>query len=85
MPPMSGVSSIATSSPTNILVTGTGDRSHAYLADFGLTRERGGDRGRTGTGQFAGSVDYAAPEQIRGRPSSPPRHLLARPAWPTPA
>jgi serine/threonine protein kinase len=52
--------------PDNILVTTTGGSTHAYLADFGLTRERGGDRGLTTTGQFAGSVDYAAPEQIRG-------------------
>ena len=57
--------------PENILVAVDGVTEHAYLADFGLTRERGGDRGLTTEGQFAGSVDYAAPEQIRGESVEP--------------
>jgi serine/threonine protein kinase len=48
--------------PQNILV-GAGD--HAYLADFGLTKAAGEGR-LTATGQFVGTIDYVAPEQIQG-------------------
>jgi serine/threonine-protein kinase len=51
--------------PQNILV---GPRDHAYLADFGLTRAPG-DTAFTKTGQFVGTLDYIAPEQIRGEPA----------------
>src|SRR6266581_1972910 len=51
--------------PGNILV-GRGD--HTYLTDFGLIKRREGETGLTRTGQFMGSVDYAAPEQIRWEP-----------------
>ena len=51
--------------PQNILV---GDRGHAYLADFGLTRSAA-DRALTKTGQFVGTIDYVSPEQIRGEPA----------------
>ncbi len=56
--------------PGNILlVEGEhGDPDHAYLSDFGLTKRPGSDTGLTGTGQFIGSVDYMAPEQIEGKP-----------------
>jgi hypothetical protein len=53
--------------PQNILV---GPRDHAYLADFGLTRGRE-DTAFTRTGQFVGTLDYIAPEQIRGEDPSP--------------
>ncbi len=50
--------------PSNVLVTG--DR-HAYLADFGVSKSLGdGDR-LTTAGQFVGTAEYAAPEQIEGR------------------
>ena len=53
--------------PQNILI-GPGD--HAYLADFGLIKTR--DEARlTGTGQFIGTIDYVAPEQIQGEPVTP--------------
>ena len=48
--------------PQNILV---GSRDRAYLADFGLTKGID-DAGLTQTGQFVGTIDYIAPEQIRG-------------------
>ena len=53
--------------PQNILI-GKGD--HAYLADFGLIKAP--DEARlTGTGQFIGTIDYVAPEQIQAEPATP--------------
>jgi len=53
--------------PQNILI-GRGD--HAYLADFGLIKAP--DEARlTGTGQFIGTIDYVAPEQIQAEPATP--------------
>jgi YVTN family beta-propeller protein len=40
----------------------------AYLTDFGLTRATDPEARLTTTGQFLGTADYAAPEQIEGRP-----------------
>ncbi len=50
--------------PSNILLDQQSGREHAYLADFGLTQSAS-DR-RPTDGQFMGTVDYVAPEQIRG-------------------
>jgi serine/threonine protein kinase len=53
--------------PANMLIDARPDRpDHVYLSDFGLSK---GARstGLTGTGQFLGTVDYCAPEQIEGR------------------
>jgi serine/threonine protein kinase len=56
--------------PGNVLVVpGTPDK--VYLADFGLTRRASSDSGLTGTGQFVGTLDYAAPEQFTGEPLTP--------------
>src|SRR4051812_38463243 len=52
--------------PANVLLTGAGVDEHAYLADFGLTREAASDTALTGTGQWVGTLDYVAPEQIEG-------------------
>jgi streptogramin lyase len=50
--------------PSNVLLDQQGGREHAYLADFGLTQSIS-DSGPT-DGQLMGTVDYVAPEQIRG-------------------
>jgi DNA-binding beta-propeller fold protein YncE len=42
--------------------------THAWLADFGLTRRVGGARGVTVSGQVLGTIDYVAPEQVEGGP-----------------
>jgi YVTN family beta-propeller protein len=55
--------------PANILVTRDPDGSeHAYLTDFGLTKRPDQATGLTQTGQFLGTVDYAAPEQFEDKP-----------------
>ncbi len=53
--------------PQNVLID---QRDHAYLADFGLIKSLS-DAPLTATGQFIGTMDYAAPEQIQGAPASP--------------
>jgi streptogramin lyase len=50
--------------PSNVLLDQQGDRDHAYLADFGLTHSPA--TAGPADGQFMGTVDYVAPEQIRG-------------------
>jgi predicted Ser/Thr protein kinase len=53
--------------PANLLVTGAdGARPHVYLTDFGLARRDGSSSALTTTGQWMGTPDYAAPEQIDG-------------------
>src|SRR6185503_2811454 len=49
--------------PGNILLDKGGN---AYLSDFGLIKRSQVDTGLTETGQFMGSIEYCAPEQIRG-------------------
>ena len=63
--------------PANILVTSNADGTdHAYLSDFGLARPEGARR-MTITGQFVGSLEYAAPEQIQGRDIGPRTDVYA--------
>jgi Protein kinase domain len=52
--------------PANILIATQDGEEHAYLSDFGLTIQvSAGDR-LTAAGLFIGTVNYAAPEQLRG-------------------
>jgi serine/threonine protein kinase len=58
--------------PANILVdTSPGHQEHPYLSDFGLAKGAASSNGLTGTGQFIGTPDYAAPEQISGKRALP--------------
>ena len=55
--------------PGNLLVERSNDDDdpdHLYLADFGITKRVMTHTGLTSTGQFLGTVNYVAPEQIRG-------------------
>jgi serine/threonine protein kinase len=55
--------------PGNLLIERGGDEGdpdHVYLADFGITKHAMSRSGLTSTGQFLGTIDYVAPEQIRG-------------------
>jgi hypothetical protein len=57
--------------PGNLLIergTDETDPEHVYLADFGITKHAMSRSGLTSTGQFMGTIDYVAPEQIRGVP-----------------
>ncbi|WP_380281890.1 serine/threonine-protein kinase [Kitasatospora purpeofusca] len=57
--------------PGNVLVAAGTDSEHPehlYLADFGLTKKSLSLSGLSGVGQIVGTLDYAAPEQISGRP-----------------
>jgi hypothetical protein len=53
--------------PANVLIA-AGEADHAYLTDFGLTKHLASARGLTNTGQWVGTADYVAPEQIQGEP-----------------
>ncbi len=55
--------------PGNLLIerdNEDGDPEHVYLADFGITKLAMSRSGLSSTGQFLGTLDYVAPEQIRG-------------------
>ncbi|WP_326585287.1 serine/threonine protein kinase [Streptomyces sp. NBC_00481] len=57
--------------PGNILVakgTDSDHPEHVYLTDFGLTKKSLSLTGFTSVGQFVGTLDYVAPEQISGKP-----------------
>ncbi|MCJ0875431.1 serine/threonine-protein kinase [Streptomyces sp. AP-93] len=57
--------------PANILVaegTDSDHPEHVYLTDFGLTKKSLALTGFTSAGEFVGTIDYVAPEQISGRP-----------------
>jgi streptogramin lyase/predicted Ser/Thr protein kinase len=51
--------------PANVLLT---PEDHAYVSDFGLTKRAVSVSGLTETGQLIGTIDYVAPEQIKGDP-----------------
>lgn len=52
--------------PANVLVSRRGGEEHVYLTDFGLTKRSATSGGLTGSGEWVGTLDYVAPEQLRG-------------------
>jgi serine/threonine-protein kinase len=56
--------------PANLLIergTDDSDPEHVYLTDFGITKHQdGGSSGLTSAGALLGTIDYIAPEQVRG-------------------
>jgi serine/threonine protein kinase len=54
--------------PANMLLDARPGRpDHVYLSDFGLTKGLSSSTSLTSTGHFMGTLDYSAPEQIRGQ------------------
>jgi serine/threonine protein kinase/CHASE2 domain-containing sensor protein len=51
--------------PANVLLT-LDEPEHAYLTDFGVAKQLGALTRVTRAGQWVGTIDYMAPEQIRG-------------------
>jgi serine/threonine-protein kinase len=55
--------------PANVMVDAqAGESEHCYLTDFGLTKDVSSSTGFTDTGQFVGTINYVAPEQVEARP-----------------
>jgi YVTN family beta-propeller protein len=54
--------------PANLLVAARGGGEHVYLTDFGLTKRSTSDSSLTAAGEWVGTLDYVAPEQVRGDP-----------------
>jgi streptogramin lyase/predicted Ser/Thr protein kinase len=52
--------------PANVLVAARGGGEHVYLTDFGLTKRSASETSLTGAGEWVGTLDYVAPEQVRG-------------------
>jgi YVTN family beta-propeller protein len=52
--------------PSNVLLAGRAGREHCYLADFGLSTSASDRSAVADPRQIVGTIDYVAPEQIRG-------------------
>jgi serine/threonine protein kinase len=62
--------------PANALLTLDGT-DHVYLTDFGVATTIDGEDGLTMAGRWVGTLDYLAPEQIRGDEATPSVDIYA--------
>jgi hypothetical protein len=60
--------------PANVLL---GADDHVYLTDFGLTKRLLTDPEQTKTGELVGTLNYVAPEQVRGEQIEPRTDIYA--------
>jgi DNA-binding CsgD family transcriptional regulator len=51
--------------PANVLLSNHEGGEHSYLTDFGLTKREASATGLTPSGDWVGTLDYVAPEQLR--------------------
>jgi hypothetical protein len=57
--------------PANVLVATGEEGEHVYLTDFGIAQRIDATTGLTSTGIVVGTLDYTAPERLRGGSSTP--------------
>jgi hypothetical protein len=60
--------------PANVLLAAN---DHVYLTDFGLTKRLLTDPDQTKTGELVGTLNYVAPEQVRGEKIEPRTDVYA--------
>ena len=60
--------------PANVLLSTT---DHVYLTDFGLSKRSLADDDATHSGTLLGTLNYVAPEQIRGAELGPATDIYA--------
>ena len=54
--------------PSNIMVSTINGQDHAYVLDYGIAKVLSGSQNHTKAGSFIGSLQYASPEHIEGKP-----------------
>ena len=63
--------------PSNVLITEEGEKEHAYLADFGLTKPASTETAARESIGLSGSYDYVSPEQISDGPAQSASDIYA--------